>query len=71
VIGNQYRIEGSKNFSGTDWEMLATVQADSEREEYRVSMTSGYLLFRIVALGGGAMCLRRMNPLFHPSVLTR
>jgi hypothetical protein len=53
VIGNQYRIEGSKNFSGTDWEMLATVQADSEREEYRVSMTSGYLLFRIVALGGG------------------
>ncbi len=53
VIGNQYRIEGSKNFSGTDWEMLATVQADSEREEYRVLMTSGYLLFRIVALGGG------------------
>lgn len=53
VIGNQYRIEGAKNFSGTDWEMLATVRADSEREEYRVPMALGYLLFRIIALGGG------------------
>lgn len=66
VIGNQYRIEGSKNFSGTGWETLATVQADSERGEYRVSMASGYLLFRIVALGGGYVPPE--NKPFFPSI---
>lgn len=53
VIGNQYRIEGARSFSGTGWETIATVQASSEREEYRVPMASGYQIFGIIALGGG------------------
>lgn len=53
IVGNSYRLEGATSFGGSDYTEIETFNAvDSTQMEYTVSMDSGYVIFRIVCLGG-------------------